>query len=66
MISTKKVFCDNGITIKQLKDFVKDLPEKDEFDEDYEVLMYVGDSLSSPVKSINKLNSGDIIFGANP
>lgn len=54
-----------GITIKQLKDFIKDLPDKDENGEDFEV--WIGGNnchfgLSNPCTEISKLNIGDLIF----
>lgn len=53
----------NGVTIKQLKELVKDLPEIDESGNDYEV--WIGDDnegTSNAVKSIWPLNGGDIIL----
>lgn len=56
----------NGITVKQLKDLVKDLPETDPANgEDYEVWIDGTDckpGLSNACKSIWQLNKGDIIF----
>lgn len=54
----------NGMTIRELKELVKDLPERDEErDEDYEVWMSgSGRGLSSPVLSVCPLNAGDILF----
>lgn len=53
-----------AITIKQLKEYVKDLPEVDEYGDDYEVWIENTDDemLSNPAKSVMKLNDGDIIF----
>ena len=55
---------DNGITIAQLKEYVKDLPEKDEYGEDFEVWMSTPDAVmvSNVVKQICRLNKGDIIL----
>lgn len=53
-----------GMTIKELKDLVKDLPEVDENGENYEVWVenceYRG--LSNPVRTITRLNKGDILL----
>ena len=53
-----------GITIKQLKYLVKDLPEQDENGEDFElwVMNTDGSSLSNVATSIIQLNSGDLII----
>jgi len=53
----------NGITIKQLKELVKDLPEQDENGEDFEfwVMNTDGSSMSNVAKSIMQLNRGDLI-----
>ena len=53
-----------GITIKELKEFVKDLPEVDEYGEDYEVWIENTDDngLSNSAKVISQLNKGDIII----
>lgn len=51
-----------GITIKELKDYVKDLPEKNENGDDFTVWMATGEGLSSQVKEIWQLNAGDIII----
>jgi hypothetical protein len=56
----------NGITIKELKEIVKDLPEVDEYNgEDYEVWMDDGNGYSNVVTSIYRLNQGDIILKRN-
>jgi 6-phosphogluconate dehydrogenase (decarboxylating) len=54
----------NGITIKQLKELVKDLPEKDEYGDDFEVWVMStdGSRTSSIAKSVNQLNIGDLII----
>jgi hypothetical protein len=53
----------NGITIKELKELVKDLPEQDENGEDFElwVMNTDGSSMSNVAKSIMRLNKGDLI-----
>ena len=61
------IYNESGITIKQLKDFIKNLPEKNEHNEDYEIWLETGKNLSSPSKSICFLNSrekgSDILLG---
>lgn len=55
-----------GITIKELKDLVKDLPEVNpKTGEEYELWVMTGPGTSSLVKSIWDLNSGDLIFDSN-
>lgn len=53
----------NGITIKELKELVKDLPEQDENGEDFElwVMNTDGSSMSNVATSIKQLNRGDLI-----
>lgn len=51
----------NGITVKQLKELIKDWPEVDEFGE--ETTVWVGDDGNSNiVTEVYQLNLGDIIF----
>lgn len=52
-----------GITIKELKEFVKYLPEVDECGNNYEMWIENTDdkSLSNSAKTIMQLNEGDII-----
>ena len=54
----------NGITIRELKLLIKDLPEYNEYGEDYEVWIENTDDegLSNSAKSIMRLNEGDIII----
>lgn len=52
----------NGITIKELKELIKNLPETDEFGENYEVWIETQNGFSSPVTLIQKLNAGDILI----
>ena len=51
-----------GVTIKDLKEYVKDLPETDENGEDYEMWVENENGTSNMVKSIWPLNSGDILI----
>ena len=50
------------LTVKNLKEFVKDLPEKDKYGHDYEVWVGNGDGLSNCATTIYKLNYGDILI----
>jgi hypothetical protein len=51
------------ITIKALKELVKDLPEIDpDTGEDYEVWIQTGEGLSSPARKSWKLNKGDLLL----
>lgn len=52
---------ENGITIKQLKKLVKDLPETNDIGEEYEVWIEDKSNLSNVAKEIWQLNRGDII-----
>lgn len=55
----------NGITVKQLKEWVKDLPEVNEDNgEDYTVWIenYDHRGLSNMCQAIVTLNKGDVIF----
>lgn len=59
-----------GMTVKELKEAIKDWPETFENGEPCEVWMSTGRQLSSPVTSICPLNmdreqSADVIFGCN-
>ena len=53
----------NGITVKELKELVKDLPEQDENGEDFElwIMNTDGSSMSNVATSIMQLNRGDLI-----
>jgi hypothetical protein len=55
------------LTIKELKEFIKDLPDKNKEGEPFEVWFQTGQGLSSPVTEICKLNNRedgcDICFG---
>jgi hypothetical protein len=53
---------ENCITVKQLKEFIKDWPEQNEQGEDNEVWIETSDGLSNTCKSVWKLNGGDLIF----
>ncbi|GAG24223.1 unnamed protein product [marine sediment metagenome] len=65
---------DNGMTVRELKEMIKDWPEVDQYGEDREVWIETGRSLSSQVVTAGPLNlredgegnvSADIIFGSN-
>lgn len=49
-------------TIRELKEFVRDLPETDEYGEDFEVWIMTAPTLSSPCVKIWPLNKGDIVL----
>ena len=63
LITMKPLINKTGITIKELKELVKNLPETDEYGEDYEMWVSNTDDegLSNSAKTIMQLNSGDII-----
>jgi hypothetical protein len=63
LIIMKALVNKTGITIRELKELVKDLPEVDEYGEDYEVWVENTDNegLSNAAKTIMQLNKGDII-----
>jgi hypothetical protein len=49
----------NGLTVKQLKDFVADLPETDQNGDDFTVWIETGRELSSEAKAVRMLNKND-------
>lgn len=53
----------DGMTVRELKALVKNLEEKDEHGEEYEVWVESGAGLSSPVHQASSLNKGDIFLG---
>ena len=60
----KELYNKQGITIKQLKELVKDLPETDSSGDDFELWVmspYVK-GLSNAAVKINTLNAGDLII----
>lgn len=52
----------DGITITQLKNWIKDLPEVDQNGDDYEVWVATDISSSTPATLVSKLNDGDILI----
>ena len=50
------------LSVRELKEFVKDLPETDEYGEDYEVWIGETDGLSNCATSVMRLNKGDILI----
>jgi hypothetical protein len=54
----------DGITIRQLKELVKDLPEQGDNGEEFELWVTNTDDncLSNVAKSISRLNRGDLII----
>ena len=63
LIIMKALVNKTGITIKELKELVKDLPEQDENGEDFElwVMNTDGSIMSNIATSIMQLNRGDLI-----
>jgi len=53
----------NGVTVRQLKEYVKDLEEVDANGDDYEVWVSSGEYTSNPVKIVCRLNEGDLFIG---
>jgi len=62
----ENIISENGITVKELKEFVKDLPVGDK-DDVYEVWVEHTDNerMSSIARSVMRLNKGDIIISIN-
>lgn len=53
----------NGITIAELKELLRDYPDKDpDTGDDNECWFATGESCSSPVTAVANLNRGDILF----
>lgn len=52
----------NGLTVKELKELLKDWPEQDKNGEDYTVWVETGENLSTEVKYVTRLNEADILF----
>lgn len=51
-----------GLTVRELKEMIKDWPEEDEFGNESEVWIETSDGLSNLVTSVWPLNSTDILF----
>ena len=49
-----------AITIRELKEYVKDMPEVDEYGDDFEVWVETKPNLTSPAVGLIKLNQGDL------
>ena len=52
----------NGVTLRELKDFIAGMPDTDEDGEPYEVWVETGRYLSSPVLLLVTLNRGDVML----
>ena len=53
----------SDMTVKELKDYVRDLPETDpETGEPFEVWIETGFGVSSPADHVGRLNRGDVLF----
>lgn len=61
-MSFKKLINTNGITVKQLKDLVKDLPEQDEWGDDHTVWIETDTNRSNQAVEIWQLNGSDMLF----
>ena len=58
---------ESGITVRQLKEFLKDWPEEDpETGEEYEVWLSGDDNASNVCTSVWQLNRGDILLEEGP
>jgi len=51
------------MSIKNLKDLIKDLPEKNEYGDDFEVWLDNHDGTSDIACIVTPLNLGDILIG---
>ena len=49
-------FTTDALTIRELKEILSVLPDKNEYGEDFEVWMSIGNNLSNVVKSVWSLN----------
>lgn len=58
----KPLVNENGITVRQLKQWVQDLPEYGDNGEEYEVYLSNNERTSSIVKELWNLNEGDILL----
>ena len=54
-----------GMTVKQLKNIIKDWPEEDDNGDDSEVFLVTGLNLSGPATTVENLNGTDILLGWN-
>lgn len=61
----KFVVSKTGVTIKMLKDYVRDLPEADEYGNPHELWVMTSPSTSSVATSLYPLNSGDVVVGVH-
>lgn len=55
----------NGLTVKELKEIIKDWPDKNRYDEPNEVWIETGRDLTSPITYISRLNMTDLLFESN-
>ena len=53
----------NGMSVKDLKKLVANLPEVNESGEDNEAWMMTGNGTTSQIANVSPLNRGDILFG---
>lgn len=50
------------MTIKELKEILKDWPDDDSYDEENEIWIYTSESCSSLVLKYYRLNEGDLLL----
>lgn len=55
-------YCPDGLTIRELKAFICNMPDQNGYEEDYEVWLQSGDGMSRICTSISSLNQGDILL----
>lgn len=63
----ESLYDESGITVKQLKEWVKDLPEVDEDDEEYEVFVTEEDGIqdiTSVTKRLGISIGGDVLISS--
>lgn len=51
-----------GMTVRDLRDLVNELPLVDRYGDDAEVFMKTGRNLSGPVRTVWPLNSADVLL----
>ena len=54
--------CDMKLSVRELKEFVRDLPEVDEYGDDFEVWIGGENGLSNCASYVMRLNKGNILI----
>ena len=54
---------ENGITVKELKELLKDWPETNDLGDPSELWITTSEGYSNPVKTVTPLNRSDILIG---